>query len=60
MEEKITVTEENFTQFVADADDWITLVNKQLASNDKEELIHIGDGVDHVEKLLAVIDFLIS
>lgn len=58
--EKIEVNEENLTQFIADADDWVALVNKQLMSNDKEQLIHIGDGVDHVEKLLAVIDFLLA
>ena len=58
--EKIVVTEDNFTQLIADADDWVTLVNKQLGTQDKEELIHIGDGIDHVQKLLAIIDFLIS
>ena len=60
MNDKIEVTETNFTQFVADADDFVNVVEGQLSNDISTEVINIGAGVDHIKKLLAVIDFLIS
>jgi len=50
----IEVNDDNFAELIADADHYV----KDLRFADK--IINFDEGVDHLEQLLAVIDFLMG
>ena len=51
---KFVVTNDNFTQIVADADNYLDVVK------DSAEYGSCKTALEHIEKLLSVIDFLLE